>query len=61
MEELAIDMKAVRDLTKVYRQVDQLCRSLNDTVMQSGSEAFAEVLALLPSRQDGPPQRQSRI
>ena len=45
VEELAIDMKAVRDLTKVYRQVDQLCRSLNDTVMQSGSEAFAEALA----------------
>ena len=45
VEELTIDMKAVRDLTKVYRQVDQLCRSLNDTVMQSGSEAFAEALA----------------
>ncbi len=44
-DELEIDLKAVRDLTKVYRQVDQLCRSLNDTVMQSGSEAFAEALA----------------
>lgn len=45
VEELAIDLKAVNDLTQVYREVDQLCRGLNDTIMQSGSEAFAEALA----------------
>lgn len=45
VEELAIDIKAVNDLTQVYRQVDQLCQGLNDTIMQSGSEAFAEALA----------------
>ena len=45
VDELEIDLKAVSDLTKVYRELDQLCRNLNDTIMQSGSEAFAEALA----------------
>ena len=45
VDELEIDMKAYGDLTKVYREVDQLCRNLSDTIMQSGSEAFAEALA----------------
>ncbi len=45
VSELEIDLKAVSDLTKVYREVDQLCCNLNDTIMQSGSEAFAEALA----------------
>lgn len=45
VNELAIDLKAVNDLTQVYREVDQLCKDLNDTIMQSGSEAFAEALA----------------
>ena len=45
--ELEIDLKAVGDLTKVYRELDQLCRNLNDTIMQSGSEAFAEALATI--------------
>ena len=43
--EMNIDLKAVNDLTQVYREVDQLCQGLNDTIMQSGSEAFAEALA----------------
>ena len=45
VEELAIDLKAYGDLTKVFREVDQLHRNLNDTIIQSGSEAFAEALA----------------
>lgn len=45
VEELKIDLKAVNDLTQVYRELDQLCKDLNDTIMQSGSEAFAEALA----------------
>ena len=45
VDELEIDLKAYDDLTKIYREVDQLCRNLNDTIMQSGSEAFAEALA----------------
>ena len=45
VHELEIDLKAVDDLTKVYREIDQLHRNLSDTVMQSGSEAFAEALA----------------
>ena len=44
-EELAIDLKAVEDLTRVYRETEQLCKSLDDTIMLSGSEAYAEALA----------------
>ena len=44
-EELAIDLKAVEDLTRVYREAEQLCKSLDDTIMMSGSEAYAESLA----------------
>ncbi len=44
-DELAIDLKAVEDLTLVYREAEQLCKSLNDTIMLSGSEAYAEALA----------------
>ena len=45
VEELKIDLKAVNDLTQVYRELNQLNQNLNDTIMQSGSEAFAEALA----------------
>lgn len=44
-DELAIDLKAVEDLTAVYREAEQLCKNLNDTIMLSGSEAYAEALA----------------
>lgn len=44
-DELAIDLKAVEDLTRVYREAEQLCKSLDDTIMLSGSEAYAESLA----------------
>ncbi len=44
-DELAIDLKAVEDLTRVYREAEQLCKSLDDTIMMSGSEAYAESLA----------------
>ena len=43
--ELAIDLKAVEDLTRIYREADQLCKNLDDTIMLSGSEAYAEALA----------------
>ncbi|MEM6842905.1 MAG: hypothetical protein AAF632_11820 [Bacteroidota bacterium] len=39
VDELAIDLKAVSDLTQLYHEVDQLGKDLNDTIMQSGSEA----------------------
>ena len=48
-EELAIDLKAVEDLTRLYREVDQLCKSLDDTIMLSGSEAYGEALAYYQS------------
>ena len=43
--ELAIDLKAVEDLTRIYRETEQLCKNLDDTIMLSGSEAYAESLA----------------
>ena len=45
INELVIDMKAVEDLTKVYREAEQLCKNLNDTILLSGSEAYSEALA----------------
>lgn len=45
VEELAVDLKAFNDLTVVYREIDQICKGLSDTIMQSGSEAFGEALA----------------
>ena len=44
-EELAIDLKAVEDLTRLYREVEQLGKTLDDTILLSGSEAYAEALA----------------
>ena len=43
--ELVVDLKAVEDLTRVYREAEQLCKSLDDTILLSGSEAYAEALA----------------
>ncbi len=45
VDELAIGLKAVNDLPQLYQEVDQLCKDLNDTIMQLGSKAYAEVLA----------------
>jgi hypothetical protein len=44
-QELMIDVKAYSDLILVYREVDQLCTQLDDTVMMSGSEAYTAALA----------------
>ena len=44
VKELTIDVKAVEDLTQVYRDVEQLCRNLDDTIMLSGSEAYTASL-----------------
>jgi hypothetical protein len=44
-EELMIDVKAYGDLILVYREVEQLCIHLDDTVMMSGSEAYMAALA----------------
>ncbi|MEQ9440374.1 MAG: hypothetical protein RIG62_15070 [Cyclobacteriaceae bacterium] len=45
IEEFLIDLKAVGDLTQVYREAQQLCKNLDDTILLSGSEAYAEALA----------------
>jgi hypothetical protein len=45
LDELLIDLKAVGDLTQLYREVNQLCDNLNDTILLSGTEAFTESLA----------------
>jgi hypothetical protein len=42
--ELLIDMKAVNDLTKILRPIEQLNENLNDTTMLSGSEAYTAAL-----------------
>lgn len=44
VEELKIDVQAVEDLTQVYRDVEQLCLNLDDTIMLSGSEAYTAAL-----------------
>lgn len=44
-KELLIDVKAYNDLIQVYRQIEQLCSRLDDTVMLSGSEAYVAALA----------------
>ena len=44
-EELMIDFKAYNNLIQVYREVEQLCANLDDTVMMSGSEAYMAALA----------------
>lgn len=44
VEELKVDVKAVNDLNQVYREVEQLCSSLDDTIMLSGSEAYTAAL-----------------
>lgn len=44
IEELSIDLKAVEDLTQIYRIVEQLSEGLNDTIMLSGSEAYTSAL-----------------
>ncbi len=45
LDELLIDLKAVEDLTLLYREVNQLCENLNDTILLSGAEAFTESMA----------------
>lgn len=45
VEEMEIDIQAVEDLRKLYREVEQLCKNLDDTIMLSGSEAYAAALA----------------
>jgi hypothetical protein len=42
--ELLIDMKAISDLTKILRPIEQLNENLNDTTMLSGSEAYTAAL-----------------
>ena len=49
ISELDIDLKAVEDLTRIYREVEQLGKSLDDTIMLSGSEAYGEALAYYQS------------
>jgi hypothetical protein len=44
-EEMMIDVKAYNDLIQIFREVEQLCTQLDDTVMLSGSEAYLAALA----------------
>ncbi|MDF9795048.1 hypothetical protein OKW21_000311 [Catalinimonas alkaloidigena] len=45
VDEMEIDIQAVDDLRRLYREVEQLCKNLDDTMMLSGSEAYAAALA----------------
>ena len=45
VEELKTDFKAVNDLRLILREAEQLCQALSDTILLSGSEAYAEALA----------------
>lgn len=45
VEEMNIDFKAMEDLRQIYREVEQLCKNLDDTIMLCGSEAYATALA----------------
>lgn len=44
VEEMEIDFKALEDLRHIYREVEQLCQNLDDTMMLCGSEAYAAAL-----------------
>lgn len=44
-EELKIDLKAVNDLTPIYRSLQQLVSNLDDTIMLAGSEAYIAALS----------------
>lgn len=43
-EEMEIDFQAMNDLRQLYREVAQLYKNLDDTIMLSGSEAYAAAL-----------------
>lgn len=43
--EMEIDLKAVNALRQLYREVEQLCKNLDDTIMLSGSEAYTAALS----------------
>lgn len=45
VDEMEIDFKAMEELRQVYREVEQLCKNLDDTIMICGSEAYATALA----------------
>ena len=49
VDELEIDLKAVNDLSQIYRLAEKLCSGLNDTIMLSGSEAYVAALAFYKS------------
>jgi hypothetical protein len=49
VDELEIDIKAVNELSQLYRLAEKLCVGLNDTIMLSGSEAFVAALAIYKS------------
>ena len=47
--ELEVDVKAVNDLSQIFRKADKLCSGLSDTIMLSGSEAYVAALAFYNS------------
>lgn len=49
VDELEIDIKAVTDLSQLYRLAEKLCSGLSDTIMLSGSEAYVAALAFYKS------------
>lgn len=44
IDELKIDVSAVKNLTALQRSIDQLAMALGDTIMLSGSEAYVAAL-----------------
>ncbi len=49
VDELEVDLKAVNQLSQLYRQAEKMCTGLNDTIMLSGSEAYVAALAFYKS------------
>ncbi|WP_109830762.1 hypothetical protein [Reichenbachiella versicolor] len=45
VSEMGIDVKAVDELTKIYRPLKLIMEQLDDTILQSGSEAYVASLA----------------
>ena len=45
LPELEVDYNAVKDLTGIYRSIQQLTLHLDDSIMLSGSEAYRAALA----------------
>lgn len=53
VEELRKDVKAVKDLMRLYNPLKQLISMIDDTMMEAGSEAYIAALAYYNSVKEG--------